>query len=108
MEKFFVYYRREPTFRLNPKLKNFITRDFNTGDVTIDSAEYTFVGTQFANTVDDVFYRMQAPNWSPNGEAYNLITALGLQHTSMSVGDLLLCEDGIIYEADLVGWEIHE
>lgn len=107
MERFFVYYRREPTFRLNPDLRNLIVRDFNTGEVYIEVSEYTFISTQFANTVDEVFHRMQGDNWSPKGEARGLIGALGLQHTSMSVGDLIVSEDGMIYECDNAGWEIY-
>lgn len=33
---------------------------------------------------------MQGENWSPNGEARDLIRSLGLHHTSMSVGDVLV------------------
>lgn len=32
---------------------------------------------------------MQGENWSPNGEAKELIRPLGLKHTSMSVGDII-------------------
>jgi hypothetical protein len=42
-----------------------------------------------ANNIDDVYNRMQGENWSPNGEARELILALGLTHTSMSVGDVV-------------------
>lgn len=34
---------------------------------------------------------MQGHNWSPRGEARRLIQRLGLDHTSMSVGDVLVC-----------------
>lgn len=33
---------------------------------------------------------MQGEFWSPNGEANHLIRSLGLHHTSMSVGDVLI------------------
>lgn len=36
----------------------------------------------------------QGENWSPNGEARPLIAGLQLEHTSMSVGDVIeLCRD---------------
>jgi hypothetical protein len=35
------------------------------------------------------FSIMQGENWSPNGEARELIEKKGLSHTSMSVGDVL-------------------
>jgi len=40
---------------------------------------------------------MQGDNWSPRGEANNLIQSKGLQRTSMSVGDVIVV-DGKIYE----------
>jgi hypothetical protein len=39
--------------------------------------------------------RFQGENWSPNGEARDLILAKGLRHTSMSVGDVIEDEGGI-------------
>jgi hypothetical protein len=39
--------------------------------------------------LENVFVHMQAESWSPNGEQHKLITDLGLQHTSMSVGDII-------------------
>lgn len=43
-----------------------------------------------ANSLEDVFLKMQGENWSPNGEARPLIRERGLEHTSMSVGDIVL------------------
>jgi len=42
-----------------------------------------------AEDPEDVFYQMQAENWSPNGEQRKLIQYLELSHTSMSVGDVV-------------------
>jgi hypothetical protein len=44
--------------------------------------------------LERVFAQMQGENWSPNGEARPLIKAKGLQHTSMSVGDVAIDENG--------------
>ena len=38
---------------------------------------------------DAVYRMMQGENWSPDGQARNLIRKRGLQHTSMSVGDVI-------------------
>lgn len=48
-----------------------------------------------AADLEEVYHHMQGENWSPRGEARPLIRALGLHHTSMSVGDALhdLVED---------------
>lgn len=39
--------------------------------------------------LERVFYMMQGENWSPEGEARDLIEQKGLRHTSMSVGDVV-------------------
>ena len=47
---------------------------------------------------EEVFVEMQSENWSPNGEARGLIKSLALEHTSMSVGDVVVI-DNIPYQA---------
>ena len=47
---------------------------------------------------------MQGENWSPNGEARNLIGSLGLSHTSMSVGDIIEI-DGNLFFVDRHGFK---
>jgi hypothetical protein len=44
--------------------------------------------------LDAVFREMQGEVWSPNGEARELIKSKGLQHTSMSVGDVIVDDVG--------------
>lgn len=53
---------------------------------------------------EEIFRRMQAEIWSPKGEAREWIEHLGLQHTSMSVGDCLCYEDGTLYLCQNLGW----
>lgn len=43
--------------------------------------------------LEAIFVAMQGENWSPNGEARPLLEALDLEHTSMSVGDVVRCGD---------------
>jgi hypothetical protein len=50
---------------------------------------YAIVKTIEAESLEDVFEKMQGENWSPNGEARELILSLGLTHTSMMVGDVI-------------------
>ena len=38
---------------------------------------------------EDIFMHLQAERWSPRGEARELIRKKGLNHTSMSVGDVI-------------------
>lgn len=40
-------------------------------------------------TADNLYHYFQAETWSPSGEARPLIAGLGLQHTSMSIGDVI-------------------
>jgi len=42
--------------------------------------------------LEKAWVTMQGENWSPDGEARPLIEAKGLQHTSMSVGDVAVNE----------------
>jgi len=47
------------------------------------------LGSVQGTNLERIFYIMQGENWSPNGEARNLIRKKGLKHTSMSVGDIV-------------------
>jgi len=61
-----------------------------------------------ATDLEDAYRRMQAEQWSPNGEARELIKHLGLTHTSMSVGDVVqapLVGVGPYYVCTRSGWE---
>ena len=66
---------------------------------------HVHVRSILANNLDDVFHKMQGLNWSPNGEARPLITALGLHHTSMSVGDVVVSPAGWAWMCAPIGWE---
>lgn len=53
------------------------------------SLTHVKVGSVMAQPVESIYHTMQGEVWSPEGEARQLITKLGLQHTSMSVGDVI-------------------
>ena len=57
-----------------------------------------------AESIEAVFHAMQGENWSPNGEAIDLILSRGLDHTSMSVGDVVRDGDGVYWMCDSFGW----
>jgi hypothetical protein len=109
MKKFWVYYRKEPTFRTYGKAQKETevqtVYDMNERSVWVNPNIYQFVAMTWADDIDHVFHTMQGEVWSPNGEARSLIRALGLDHTSMSVGDLVVTEDGDAFECDMVGWK---
>jgi len=50
---------------------------------------HTSLGFVHRKNLEEVFSFMQGENWSPKGEAVPIIYSLGLQHTSMSVGDVV-------------------
>jgi len=56
------------------------------------------------DTLEKVFFEMQGFNWSPNGEARELIDSLGLNHTSMMVGDVVKDGNCTYWLAAPMGW----
>lgn len=67
-------------------------RMFTTEEIDPDNlrATHTLLGTVACTDPDKLFAIMQGDTWSPNGEARDLIEQLGLKHTSMSVGDVVV------------------
>ena len=59
----------------------------------VNLADFIYLGDIRAETLENAFELMQGESYSPNGEASRLIRSLGLTHTSMSVGDLVLDRD---------------
>jgi hypothetical protein len=54
--------------------------------------------------LDQIYYLLQAPIWSPGGEAREFILSLGkVFHTSMSVGDIIVVDDNM-YMVDSYGF----
>ena len=53
--------------------------------------------------LDRLFHDYQGFNWSPNGEARDFILSKGLDHTSMSVGDIIQVGDKL-YMVDRFGF----
>jgi hypothetical protein len=51
---------------------------------------HTLLGVVGTTDMDAIYCMMQGGCWSPQGQASDLITALDLEHTSMSVGDIIV------------------
>ena len=86
--------------------KNLRDRQFDLPGILDIFDEYEMVESEFRGSKNDAFHTFQGEVWSPKGEARFLIQALGLSHTSMSVGDVLIDLD--TYEAlyvDRVGFQ---
>ena len=67
--------------------------DFSKDRVNIDkndlSKTHIHLGNIDIDDPEEIFEKLQGESWSPNGEAKELIQSKGLQHTSMSVGDII-------------------
>lgn len=66
---------------------------------------HVLLGTVDASDLEKIYDMMQAERWSPMGAARAFIRQLGLEHTSMSVGDVIE-RDGDIFMVDLCGFEL--
>jgi hypothetical protein len=60
---------------------------------------------ELAGELENVWHEMQAEIWSPNGEAGALIASKGLQHTSMSVGDVIVDDDDNVHVVQSFGFK---
>jgi len=67
-------------------------------------ASHAMIAVVEAEDPEEVFFKMQGEVWSPNGEARPLIKALGLRHTTMSVGDVVVDAEGVAHAVDLCGF----
>lgn len=56
--------------------------------------------------LEEVFMMMQGERWSPEGQAAGLIRRLGLSHTSMSIGDVVVLPNGKIFMVDSAGFKL--
>ena len=59
-----------------------------------------------ADNQEDALSRMRAENWSPNGEALDLLQSKGLQHTTMTIGDVLVDESDAVYLVTGIGFSL--
>jgi hypothetical protein len=100
--KFQVWYQKPDFFRDGimgaqwlreqgkmPSLTTYQATHRHVIDVEVDEKVHSIEGAR-----SKVFFKMQAENWSPRGEAAPLIRGLCLAHTSMSVGDIMLVDAG--------------
>lgn len=76
---FQVFYRIEPNFSVDKSL---------TREQVFSEETHRQVRTIEAEDTEQVYYYQQGEIWSPRGEQSALIKSKGLQHTSMSIGDV--------------------
>jgi len=88
-----VYYMRPEFTRDGFMGHDWLAKHGQLPDPAALDKTHTLLTVIEAASLDCVFYDMQAEQWSPNGEARDLIRAKGLTHTSMSVGDVIAYTD---------------
>lgn len=98
-QNYTVFYHKRPTYHASGK------HGFPL--LTISNLIETHVRLRQveAGDLSQVWHFMQGENWSPNGEAVDQLKALGLNHTSMSVGDVMKIDrTGEYWETTEDGW----
>jgi hypothetical protein len=91
-----AYYAVHPSFLADKALSR---RD------VLDSPWFAFVLSLDADDAEEAWTLMQGEIWSPRGQARELISGLGLGHTSMSVSDCLLDNvTGDLLQCDICGF----
>lgn len=92
------YSKKKIPYRVEDLPKTHIKLGSMTGNPSLNSEDQ----------IESIYMALQGDMWSPNGEARNLIRGLGLSHTSMSVGDIIVTNDGKLYFIDSFGYkELH-
>lgn len=97
MSRYQVWYMKPDFFRngitgTTPDPKNLAHTHVHLKDVDADG-------------INAVYTAMQGEVWSPNGEARELIQSKGLQHTSMSVGDVIVDDVGNAHLVANIGFK---
>lgn len=69
---------------------------------------HAFIVEVEADNLGEAYTRMQGLNWSPRGEARPVIRRAGVSHTSMSVGDVLLDDQGNAWVCARLGWTLYD
>jgi hypothetical protein len=97
MMKYQIWYMKPSFLRgvvgSSPDLNNLSATHVHLKDIEADNQE-------------DALSRMRAENWSPNGEALDLLQSKGLQHTTMTIGDILVDESDAIYLVTGIGFSL--
>jgi hypothetical protein len=76
----------------------------NSPDPNDLSATHVHLKDIEADSRDEALDRMQGDIWLPHGEALDLIQSKGLQHTSMTIGDVLVDEADAVYQVTAIGF----
>jgi hypothetical protein len=79
-----------------PKLKGW--------NITALPETHILLGKVASEDLEAIWQALQAENWSPQGEARNLILGKGLHHTSMMMGDVIVLPSGQAHMPTSIGF----
>lgn len=102
--RFLIYYMKPEFFRDGNMGYDWLSKQSMVPDPNHLEQTHTYLRMIKADDLDHVYRSMQGESWSPNGEARRIISILGLKHTSMSVGDIAVNQDGA-WMVDRVGFQ---
>lgn len=68
------------------------------------SNTHVYVCEVEAETIGEVYNKMQAERWPSISAANDLIESLGLTHVSMGIGDVIHEHGGKYHECRTLGW----
>lgn len=98
-----VWYWREDVGHQMMRGYKYLESEGSLPDPNNLSATHALVGTLAETSPEQIWNMMQAENWSPQGEARAMISKLGVGHTSMSVGDIVVINKQVLI-ADSIGF----
>jgi hypothetical protein len=90
MATFSVYYMKSAFFREGIQGYAWLKERNLVPDLADLTKTHVFLKLIEARKLEDVYFRMQGESWSPTGEAREFVASKGVQHTSMSVGDIVV------------------
>jgi hypothetical protein len=106
MATYSVYYMRSDFFADGIRGYDWLKQKNRVPDVSDLSASHVYLMDIEADTMEDVYFKMQGESWSSTGEARKLILFKGLRHTSMAVGDIVIDQDSrFVYVVDRTGFK---
>jgi hypothetical protein len=99
-----VWYMKPDFFRDGMMSVAWLEKDGKLPTLATLEQTHVCVGTLNIDHPEEAWQMMQGEFWSPKGEANSFILGLGLQHTSMSVGDIVE-KEGVLFMVDGIGFK---
>jgi len=88
MATYSVYYMKAEFFRKGLMGYDWLREKSLLPDLADLGKTHEFMKLIEARSLEDVYFKMQGEDRSPTGEAREFVVSKGVQHTSMSVGDI--------------------